>query len=249
MNLPLTYTLNITETQPAVDVRKLWSDYAQTSGVEQRNRLVVHYADLVHGTARSVAKRMPGSVDLDDLISAGMLGLIGAVEKFRPERGLAFSTYARHRIHGAILDQMRSLDWAPRGLRTSVARSTAAARASALAIGDDSPAGQEPVTTIPRITSMHRDSGESNGGSHHFTTDFSDDQQPDGLGEAMDADLLHWLLRQLCPRDRQIVTMYHLQQLKQKEIGRRMGLTEARVCQILAGALAGLQKLALKQAA
>ncbi|MBD3420605.1 MAG: sigma-70 family RNA polymerase sigma factor, partial [Chitinivibrionales bacterium] len=92
---------------------KLWEEYKQTDSKIAKDKLLVEYAHLVKYTAYRIAVNLPASVDRDDLIGSGILGLVKAVETFEPERGFKFETFAGHKIRGAILDELRALDWVP----------------------------------------------------------------------------------------------------------------------------------------
>ena len=95
----------------------LWKEYQQTGDPNLRNRLVMQYAPLVKYVAGRMRTRLPDSVDQDDLVSDGVLGLMDAVERFDPGRGLTFQTFAVPRIRGAIIDGMRAMDFVPRSVR------------------------------------------------------------------------------------------------------------------------------------
>jgi RNA polymerase sigma factor for flagellar operon FliA len=95
----------------------LWKEYRQGQSKVVKDKLLVEYAHLVKYIVYRLAVNLPSSVDRDDLISSGTLGLIKAVETFEPERGFKFETYAGHKIRGAILDELRALDWVPRSVR------------------------------------------------------------------------------------------------------------------------------------
>ena len=92
-------------------VASLWAEYKANGTVEARERLILNYAPLVKFVAGRVAAGLPHSVDQADLVSYGMFGLIDAIDKFEPERGWKFETYAISRIKGAIIDELRSIDW------------------------------------------------------------------------------------------------------------------------------------------
>jgi len=96
----------------------LWRSYGASRAQELRDRLVLHYAPLVKYVAGRVGTGLPAHVDVGDLIQSGIFGLVDAIEKFEPERGLKFETYAMQRIRGAILDDLRSQDWVPRSVRS-----------------------------------------------------------------------------------------------------------------------------------
>src|SRR5262249_30234925 len=101
-----------------VDVPQLWRDYRAEPTVELRNQLVDHFLPLVKYNAERIWARLPEGVDLDDLISAGVFGLMDAIDAFDLERGVKFETYCVPRIRGAMLDELRTMDWVPRLVRS-----------------------------------------------------------------------------------------------------------------------------------
>lgn len=107
-------------------IQALWQQFADKPDQTSRDRLVLHYAPLVKYVAGRVGTGLPTHVDVGDLVQSGIFGLVDAIEKFDPERGLRFETYAMQRIRGAILDDLRSQDWVPRAVR-SKAKETARA--------------------------------------------------------------------------------------------------------------------------
>ncbi len=111
-----------------VELRDLWRRYKGEGDASARERLVVAYSPLVKFVAGRLGAGLPSHVDDADLISYGLMGLIGAIERFEPERGIKFETFAMTRIRGAIIDELRSLDWVPRSVRAR-AREIEAAQA------------------------------------------------------------------------------------------------------------------------
>src|ERR671914_193935 len=101
----------------AVELRELWRRYKQDDDPAARERLVVAYSPLVKFIAGRMASGLPAHVEESDLISYGLLGLIGAIERYEPEREIKFETFAVARVKGAIIDELRSLDWVPRSVR------------------------------------------------------------------------------------------------------------------------------------
>jgi RNA polymerase sigma factor FliA len=98
-------------------VAELWRDYKSESAPDARERLILHYSPLVKFVAGRVAAGLPQSIEQADLVSYGIFGLIDAIDKFDPGRGFKFETYAISRIKGAIIDELRSIDWVPRSVR------------------------------------------------------------------------------------------------------------------------------------
>src|SRR6187402_2722060 len=111
-----------------IELRDLWRRYKGNGDQTARERLVVAYSPMVKFVAGRLGAGLPSHVDDSDLISYGLMGLIGAIERFEPERGIKFETFAMTRIRGAIIDELRSLDWVPRSVR-SRAREIEAAQA------------------------------------------------------------------------------------------------------------------------
>src|SRR6266852_9797133 len=105
-----------------VDVQQLWQDYRAHPTVELRNQLVENYLPLVKYNAERIWARLPEGVELDDLVSAGVFGLMDAIEAFDLDRGVKFETYCVPRIRGAMLDELRTMDWVPRLVRSKASK-------------------------------------------------------------------------------------------------------------------------------
>src|SRR5262249_51581625 len=117
------------------DVQQLWRDYRAQPTTELRNQLVEHYLQLVKFNAERIWQRLPEGVDLDDLISAGVFGLMDAIEAFDLERGVKFETYCVPRIRGAMLDELRTMDWVPRLVRSKASKLEEARRTLEASLG------------------------------------------------------------------------------------------------------------------
>jgi len=109
---------NPVKTQQALDISQVWEQFHKTRDNQHRNLLMEHYRDIVKYCAERLHSKLPGKVELDDLISAGMFGLMDAIDAFDPTRGVKFETYCSPRIKGSILDELRSMDWVPRLVRS-----------------------------------------------------------------------------------------------------------------------------------
>lgn len=221
-----------------------------------RRSLAESHLPLVKFTADRLAAKLPPSVDRDDLIGAGMLGLLDAVDKFDPQRGVLFKTYAEMRVRGAMLDSLRTLDWAPRSMRRR-ARAVEAAF-SALEQQFNRPAREEEVAhelgmSLPDFQLLL---GDLRGLTITELDQPTDDEATSPVKripvdpgftpfvQYERAEIRERLARaidRLPPRDRQVVALYYLEELSMKEIGSVMGVTESRVSQIHAQAVLRLR--------
>ena len=233
-------------------VESLWVLYKTTGGGrEERDRLILHYSPLVKYVAGRVAVGLPQSVEQADLVSYGIFGLIDAIEKFQPERGFKFETYAMSRIKGAILDELRSIDWVPRSVRTK-ARAIEKAMskleselhraptdtelAAELDVTEEQLAtmlGQISFTGLVALDEMM--GGGSDQGEGVALRDVVADQR-DGPVAAFEVEEMRQLLadaiNRLGERERIVLTLYYYEGLTLAEIGQVLGVTESRVCQI-----------------
>jgi RNA polymerase sigma factor for flagellar operon FliA len=237
----------------------LWERYRRAGDLDARARLLDGYLGLVLHCAREIAGRVSRSVELDDLISAGTLGLVQALEGFDPSQGLAFSTYAVPRIRGAVLDELRRLDWMPRTLR---GRSRQLARARAEL---EQQLGREPSATEIAgrlgidLPTYWRWVGESDGrvmlGLDEMVGAGSADEchvretiaDPAGVlpGERMEHEdrlrVLRAAFAALPEKDRLVLTLYYYEGLNLRQIGEVLHVSESRVSQIRSRALRRLR--------
>jgi RNA polymerase sigma factor for flagellar operon FliA len=238
----------------------LWERYRVHGDSEARSQLLDRYIGLVHHAAREIIRRAPREIELDELVSAGTLGLVQALEGFELERRLAFSSYAVPRIRGAMLDEMRAQDWVPRSVRT---RSRQLSR-----VRDDlaQRLGRAPVAAeVARALDVDMDTywhwSEQAEGRVLLALD-----APGGTGEEGDALLsetipdtdsvdpgvelaraetlqaLHEAFAGLPAKDRLVLSLYHYEQLSLKEIGDVLHVSESRVSQIRTRALRRLRE-------
>ncbi len=227
----------------------LWRGYGEAREQTQRDRLVLHYAPLVKYVAGRVGTGLPAHVDVADLIQSGIFGLVDAIEKFEPERGLKFETYAMQRIRGAILDDLRSQDWVPRSVRSrarDVERAlerlgaklqrtpTDRELAAELKIGLAELRelyGQLQLTSVVALDELIA----PNKGGSSLAESLPDDAAEDPVASLVDQDSRRQLadaIAQLAERDRVVVTLYYFENLTLAEIGKVLGVTESRVCQL-----------------
>lgn len=237
-------------------VREVWARFRQRAAKEERDQLVLHYLSVVRVCAIKLMTRLPKFVELDDLISAGTIGLIGAIETFDPDRGIAFATFASYRIRGAILDDLRAQDWVPRSAREGLKDEWLDVRAASPAVSaEESAEGEHPAAacensfprisprTLPRIESLYRNETDKT------PWELVDSRQDTGLAAVTRQDLSGWVLRQLRPADRRLLAMYHFEHMKLSEIASIIGVTESRISQRLRGMMAKLQLNARRLAA
>jgi RNA polymerase sigma factor FliA len=231
-------------------VARFWVDYKQHGGSHARERLILHYAPLVKFVAGRVASGLPPSIEQADLVSYGIFGLIDAIEKFDPARGFKFETYAIARIKGAIIDELRSIDWVPRSVRAKARaierafsklenqlRSTPDDTQLAHELGISEPELADWLSQISFVGLVALDeillAGERAGGS--TVGDMVVDSAHDPVA-AFELDEMKQLLVEAInrapERERLVLTLYYYEGLTLSEIGEVLGVTESRVCQI-----------------
>jgi len=238
------------ERDPA-ELVTLWTEYKERASPAARERLILHYAPLVKYVASRVATGLPASVEQADLVSYGMFGLIDALEKFEPARGNKFETYAIPRIKGAIIDELRAMDWVPRSVRFK-AREIEKAYADLESILKRAPSERElagrlgvsmselhdvinqisfvSVLALDELLSVGTDRGEQ-----VSLLDTLADRSVDpttGLEGQETRGLLAAAINSLSEREKIVVTLYYFEGLTLAEIGEILGVTESRVCQI-----------------
>ncbi len=235
-----------------------WTRYKATGDVVIRNRLVERYLPLVEFLADRILQRLPRCVEVDDLRSAGTFGLMAAIDGFDLSRGIKFETYCSVRVRGAILDELRSRDWVPRVVRSRAQRRERTECDLATTLGR--PASQEEVAerlgwTLSEVTDSHRAAGGASvlslGGGEDASErlgsgrlDGLEDYRggADPVARAHQRDVAALVYRALTPKERQVVVLYYFEQITMREIGRILGLSESRVCQIHARVLRRLRE-------
>ena len=244
------------------NLQRRWKEEGLKENPELRKELIREYAPLVKIIAERISNRLPPSVELDDLINAGVLGLIDALNKFDSSRGVQFTTYAKYRIKGAILDQLRALDWVPRGLRQKARKLEETSLNLQKKLGRE-PTEEELAESLNlSIQELHELTFEIRGvlsfrfenldmvsspyGDKNHPADFFAPGRAEdpfsllSLKEAKEA--IAQYVGTLPERDRLIISLYYYDQLTMKEIGRVIGLTEVRVCQIHAKIIHSLRQ-------
>jgi RNA polymerase sigma factor for flagellar operon FliA len=233
------------------DITEVWYEYRRTHDQAIRDRLILTYAPLVKFVAGRLGASLPAHVDEQDLASYGLLGLIGAIERFDPEREIKFETYAIARIKGAIIDELRSLDWVPRSVRTrarEIERAIAELeRKLHRAPTDEEIAAKVGLTTdelegslaeISRTSMAALDElwTPSAGGDQIALIDtIEDTTEPNpesSIEETEMKEALGEAIARLPEREKLVVTLYYYEELTLREIGEVLGVTESRVSQL-----------------
>jgi RNA polymerase sigma factor for flagellar operon FliA len=221
---------------PSEDLEQIWAEYRATGEAALRNRLVLQYAPLVKYVAGRLRTRMPDSVDPDDLVSDGVLGLMDAIERFEPARGLSFQTFAVPRIRGAIIDGMRSMDFVPRSVRDKL---RAVQRAQVLLeerlgrVPEDAEVAREVGIPVQQLRDLSRQANSNHASLDDF--DLADELSSAADHRVEQGDVNASLMRvvdQLAERDRVIIALYYFEGLTLAEIGQVLGVTESRVSQV-----------------
>jgi RNA polymerase sigma factor for flagellar operon FliA len=237
---------------PAADeLSSLWAEFKRSASAAARERLILHYAPLVKYVASRVATGLPASVEQADLVSYGMFGLIDALEKFEPARGNKFETYAIPRIKGAIIDELRAMDWVPRSVRFK-AREIEKAHADLESMLKRAPTEREMAERLGvSVSELHDVTSQisfvsvlaldellsvgSDRGEQVSLLDTLADRGGDiatGLEGQETRGLLAAAINSLSEREKIVVTLYYFEGLTLNEIGEILGVTESRICQI-----------------
>ncbi|MEU1287103.1 RNA polymerase sigma factor WhiG [Kitasatospora sp. NPDC005856] len=233
-------------------LEELWRSYKETGDQRLREQLILHYSPLVKYVAGRVGVGLPSNVEQADFVSSGVFGLIDAIEKFDIGRAIKFETYAISRIRGAIIDELRALDWIPRSVRQkakAVERTYATLEARlrrtphepevaaemGIAIEDlHAIFSQLSLANVVALDELLHPVGE--GGDRLSLMDTLEDHGADNPVEVAEDRELRRLLAQavntLPEREKTVVTLYYYEGLTLAEIGQVLGVTESRVSQI-----------------
>jgi RNA polymerase sigma factor FliA len=236
----------------ASELQRLWTEFKDRAEPVARERLILHYAPLVKYVVGRLAAGLPHTVERADLVSYGMFGLMDALDKFDRAREVKFETYAIPRIKGAIIDELRAMDWVPRSIRFK-AREVEKAYSGLeskhrRAPTDEEVAGHlgislselhEVVNQISFVSVMALDelvsSGDERGEKRSLLDTLADAASADPAAELEGQEMRGMLaaaINSLTEREKIVVTLYYFEGLTLAEIGEILGVTESRVCQI-----------------
>lgn len=240
----------------------LWYAYRERGDVKARDQLLYKHLQLVHHVAWQVLRAIRVEAEIDDLVSAGTIGLIKAVESFEPSRGLAFSTFAAPRIQGAILDHLRRTDHASRSVRQKQRRVAEAKKVLTAELGRE-PGDHEIADRLGigieqlwnwqvQIQQSHRisldgpanDADEQEGTVSSIEALIGDEAQDieAEINHLQEVERLQDALMELAERERLVLTLYYYKDLKLREIAEVLNVTESRVSQIRSAAIKRLRE-------
>jgi len=242
------------------DEKALWTRWKDRGDLDAREALIIRHMRIVKYIAGRMAIYVPSSIEMDDLVGWGVLGLMDAVEKYDHTQDIKFTTYASIRVRGAILDEIRSLDWAPRSLR-AMARRVAGARDQLRHEQGREPASgdiaarlgtteEEVDSTVAQIQTAQVLSlqdylpADDNGDSTKLDVTV-DDRALNASAALLDKerqDQIAQAILKLPDRQQKVLNLYYFEELTLKEIGAVLEVTESRVCQIHTAAMKTLRK-------
>ena len=244
-----------------IDEKELWVRYKTKGDDAARERLILHHMRIVKYIAGRMAIHVPSNIDMNDLVGWGLLGLLDAIEKFDHQQDIKFTTYASIRIRGSIIDQIRSLDWAPRSLR-SLARRVGSAREKLRHEKGGEPSSEDIAKDLNLDPEQVDDAmrqlqtaqilslddylpAEDNSESRKIdVTSSASVQSPGQLAETNERqEQLVQIILQLPDQQQKVLNLYYYEELTLKEIGAVLDVTESRVCQIHGAAMKQLRKV------
>lgn len=229
-----------------------------STGTQNRQGWVEQYAPLVKRIAHHIMAKLPASVEVDDIIQAGMMGLMDAVSRYEETQGAQFETYAAQRIRGAMLDELRSCDWLPRGIRKNMRTIEKAMHSLEQKLGRQ-PSEQEiakqlemPLADYQQMLQEARGhqlvyyEDYSDGDDEHFLDRHAGHSHPSPLENLVEEDMRERLIaaiEDLPEREKLMMGLYYEQDLNLREIGEILGVSESRVCQLHTQAIARLRAM------
>ena len=241
----------------AMDIGETWKVFKREPSTDLRNVLMETYLSLVKYNAERIYAKLPDEVELDDLISAGVFGLMDAIDAYDLSRGVKFETYCAPRVRGAILDELRSMDWVPRLVRSRAHKLNEAVKSFEAEYGrggtDDEIAERmgvscEEFTKLKRdatavsLVSLSRKWFETDSQKDVCEIDVLEDKRGSNpFEETQRRDLKEMLTKGLTRAERLILVLYYYEEMTMKEIGATLDLSESRVSQMHSSILARLK--------
>ena len=245
-------------TRVTEDIAELWKSYKKDqSDQELRNILIERFLPLVRYNAERVWAKLPEGVDLNDLVSAGVFGLMDAIDAFDLGRGVKFETYCVPRIRGAMLDELRTMDWVPRLVRSKASKLESARKEAEAEFGrppSDSEMASRLRLPLPEYEKLKCEASAVNlvslNKKWYETDSYKDVREVDILEDSkgedptrgiQKRDLMKLVTKGLNRNERLIIILYYYEELTMKEIGNTLGLSESRVSQMHSSIVARLK--------
>ncbi len=238
-------------------VEKWWKAFRKNRSPQARNKLLEHYLPIVKYTAERLYAKLPEEVDVDDLISTGIFGLMDAIAAFDEKRGVKFETYCAPRVRGAMLDELRSMDWVPRLVRSRAHKLNEAAHQLEAQLGrrpDEKELAKRMRISMREFRKLQRDAravGVVSLSRKWFETDshkdvreidvLEDRRSDNPVRAAQRKDLKDLVTRGLSRAERLIIVLYYFEEMTMKEIGQTLDLSESRVSQMHSAILSRLK--------
>lgn len=236
-------------TKVSLDMLAIWQEYKKDQTNQPlRNRLIEKFLPLVRYNAERVWAKLPEGVDLNDLISAGVFGLMDAIDAFDLERGVKFETYCVPRIRGAMLDELRTMDWVPRLVRSKASKLEAARKQAEAEVGrppSDGEIAKKMTLSAEEFDKLKNEANAVNlvslNKKWYETDSYKDVREIDILEDVkgedptrgiQKRDLMKLVTKGLNRNERLIIILYYYEELTMKEIGSTLGLSESRVSQM-----------------
>lgn len=230
----------------------LWEDYKSDQNSAARDKLIVHYSPLVKYVAGRVSTGLPANIEQADLVSYGIFGLIDAIDKFELGRGIKFETYAISRIKGAIIDELRAIDWVPRSVRfkaREIEKTLSRLEAKLHRTPTDDEIAAEMGVGIEDLRTIYSQvsfvslvaldelmmTGGEKGDKLSLIDTLEDTSSDDPVALFESEEMKHILaqaINRLSEREKIVVTLYYYEGMTLNEIGQVLGVTESRICQM-----------------
>jgi RNA polymerase sigma factor FliA len=242
-------------------VEATWTDYKESASGDARDRLILHYSPLVKYVAGRVAVGLPANIEQADLISYGIFGLIDAIDKYDQSRGIKFETYAISRIRGAIIDELRAIDWVPRSVRfkaREVEKAYTNLENKLKRPPSDTEIAEEMGISVDDLTNIYTQlstvslvaldelmSVDGERGDRLSMMETLEDTRTAGPMEAFESEEMKQILgdavNRLPEREKIVITLYYYEGLTLAQIGTVLGVTESRICQMHTKAVLALR--------
>lgn len=249
-------------TPEQAELGRLWEEFKGQGSMAAREHLILHYAPLIKYVVGRLAAGLPQNVERADLVSYGMFGLIDALEKFDPDRQVKFETYAIPRIRGAVIDELRAMDWVPRSIRfkaREVEKAYSGLESKLKRAPTDEEVAEhlgitveelhEVVSQISFVSVMALEelvaTGDDRGERRSLIDTLADAASADPTSELEGQEMRGMLaaaINSLSEREKIVITLYYFEGLTLAEIGNILGVTESRICQIHTKAVGNLRE-------